>query len=143
MGASGLRAEGLVEVGALSRRLWKAAGRPEVELDVVALNDAPPRFRLAAAAGTGHYSAEEVAQLDFAGAPPDARALSRTWKKLLTEAEAIIEVLPADEVGKCVLARGGSLYRTGAGGLRSALARGELVFRPGSIRGALPVPVRG
>ena len=34
-----------LELRGLSLRLWEAAGRPQFELDVVPLNDAPPSFR--------------------------------------------------------------------------------------------------
>jgi predicted nucleotidyltransferase len=36
----------LLEVSRLADRLWAAVGRPDFELDVVPLNDAPPTFRL-------------------------------------------------------------------------------------------------
>ena len=57
----------LLEVAALSNRLWVAAGRPSCELDVVPLNDAPPEFRLRVA-DEGIALAERIPGLaeDFA-----------------------------------------------------------------------------
>lgn len=105
-----------------------------------------PASILEYAARTSRYSAAEVAGLAFAGEPPDAAALSRTWHRMLAEAEAIIEALPPEHVGTCVLTRLGDLCRADATGLPALMAEGTLVFHAGRIRGAYPqlrVPERG
>jgi len=89
-------------------------------------------------AARSHYSADEVRALAFAGATPDAAALSRRWHAMLAAGREIIEALPAAESGKSVLAPDGSLF-TGIGAeLTSALRTGTIRFHAGSIRGALP-----
>ena len=62
------------------------------------------------------------------------------WHAMLSSAAEIVAILPAEEVGKCVLARDGRLFRSGVSELRSALALGAVLFHPGRIRGALPRP---
>lgn len=97
-----------------------------------------PAMILAEARRSSRYSAAEVAELAFDGPPPDAAALSQRWATLLKEADAIIEELPATEVGRCVLASDGELFAGTADALSAAVARDELVFHAGRIRGALP-----
>jgi len=84
------------------------------------------------------YSAAEIAALDFAGKPPDAAALSRTWHALLDAARDVVKMLPHEEVGRCVLGIAGDLFRGDASLLRLALERAEIRFHAGCIRGALP-----
>jgi len=49
----------------------------------------------------------------------------------------IVAMLPYQNVGQCVL-RGGELFRGDGAALREMLARGEIHFHAGSIRGAFP-----
>jgi hypothetical protein len=88
-------------------------------------------------ARSGRFSAEEVGALAFAGSPPDPGELARYWHEALLTARAILEILPADEAGACVL-EGQELCRLPPRDLAAALERGGLRFRTGSIRGALP-----
>jgi len=97
----------------------------------------PPAL-LEHAARTTHYSSEEVATLAFASPPPDAGDLSRRWRVQLDTARATIAALPHTEAGKCVLDRAGVLFRGPVEVLGGALARGDLRFHSGSIRGAFP-----
>lgn len=97
-----------------------------------------PEGLLEHAARSGRYSADEVQGLSFDGQPPDPAALSRTWRAMLSAAAEIVATLPAEEVGKCVLAPDGRLFRGGVSELRRALALGAVTFHPGRIRGALP-----
>jgi hypothetical protein len=90
------------------------------------------------AARSSRYSKEEIATLDFEGAPPDASALSREWHDMLKQAHETIADLPPSESGKCVLISDGSLCTYEGQPLRQAVSRSELVFHPGSIRGAFP-----
>jgi len=87
---------------------------------------------------SSRYSVAEVAQLAFAGDPPDAAALSREWRRLLDEAEQVIDRLPPEEAGKCVIDRAGRLLRSDIHELAEALRQGTVRFHAGSIRGALP-----
>jgi hypothetical protein len=96
-----------------------------------------PASILEAAARSGRYSADEVATLSFAGAPPDAGELARTWHRILDQARRIVELLPPDDVGTCVLDSAG-LFRGREPELRAALASQTLRFHRGRIGGALP-----
>lgn len=87
---------------------------------------------------SARYSAEEVRQLAFAGAPPDAADLARRWHGALESARGIVAALPSAEVGKCVLDPSGGLYRGAASEIPDALRRGRVLFHHGRIRGALP-----
>jgi hypothetical protein len=97
-----------------------------------------PRSILEHAARSGHYSAVDVAQLAFAGDPPDASALALTWREMLRQAVEVLDALPAQEVGQCVLTEGGDLCRATVSDLRTLVATGRVRFHTGSIRGALP-----
>ena len=61
---------------------------------------------------------------------------------MVREAESLIEVLPAETLGTCVLDRAGGLFRGGPAEARDALTAGRLLFHPGTIRGAFPRIVR-
>jgi len=97
-----------------------------------------PASILENASRTARYSSDEVAALDFEGPAPDAAALARRWHRILEEARAIVEILPAREAGRCVLGSGGGPYVGDASALRTDLASGGVRFHKGSIRGALP-----
>ena len=57
-------------------------------------------------------------------------------------ARDVVERLPPEESGRCVLGPADTLYKGGPAALRGDLAAGLLVFHPGRIRGAFP-SVRG
>jgi len=57
---------------------------------------------------------------------------------MLETAREIVELLPGEEAGRCVLDREGRLYAGSAERLRRDLAESALVFHAGSIRGAFP-----
>jgi hypothetical protein len=90
------------------------------------------------AARTARYSAEEVSRLSFAGTQPDAAGLARRWHAALESARAVVAALPPAEAGTCVLDLSGGLFRGVPREVADALRRGQLVFHPGRIRGALP-----
>jgi hypothetical protein len=90
------------------------------------------------AARSVRYSADEVRALDFAGPPPDAAELGRRWRLYLEEARRIVEALPPETAGRCVLSRDGLLYKEAMTRLPSDLVDGRLIFHPGAICGALP-----
>ena len=57
---------------------------------------------------------------------------------MLKEAERIIDLLPAEEVGTCILDEEGALFRGDAASLGQALVARRLAFHAGTIRGAFP-----
>lgn len=101
-----------------------------------------PRSILEEAARTGRYSAADVGQLAFADESPDAAALSRTWRAMLSEAADITDALPPENVGTCVLTDTGELCRATAADLHVWVEQHKVAFHAGSIRGVLPA-IRG
>ena len=97
-----------------------------------------PKMILGEARRTCRYSAEELAGLAFQGEPPDAAALSVRWRAIVEEADDMVDLLPAEHVGKCVMDPGGKLFRGTTDDLRSAIGGKRLAFHAGSIRGAWP-----
>jgi hypothetical protein len=97
-----------------------------------------PGAILESAARSARYSAEEVAQLDFEGDPPDPGELGRAWHASLDAAREVVELLPPAEVGTCVLHRTGDLLRAGASELAAALDAQLVLFHQGRIGGAFP-----
>jgi len=97
-----------------------------------------PGAILEAAARSGRYSAEEVAELEFAGEPPDAGKLGRAWHRMLDVARETISLLPPDQAGRCVLDRDAGLARLAPEALVAALKADRVEFHAGRIRGALP-----
>ena len=97
-----------------------------------------PSAILTHASRTARYSADEVATLAYAGDPPDPGELSRAWHHALDEAYLVVDRLPPEEAGTCVLMDTGELCRAGATHLDTLVARGRLRFHAGRIRGALP-----
>jgi hypothetical protein len=107
---------------------WAATGKdPGLAPDAI----------LQEAGRSARYSAVEIAALAFDGPVPDASDLSRRWHAALENAAQIVAMLPYRNVGQCVL-RGGELFRGHGAALREVLARGEIHFHAGSIRGAFP-----
>jgi hypothetical protein len=97
-----------------------------------------PAAILAHAARTTHYSAEELQQLAFAGAAPEFSDLASRWRGMLSAAGPIIDLLPAEHVGKCAIGVDGSLFKGDLASLNLALADELVSFRVGHIGGALP-----
>jgi len=89
------------------------------------------------ASRNGRFTAVELAELEFAGPPPDAAELAGEWHAALDAARRVVALLPAGESGGCVL-RGDGLCRLDATALSTALDAGEIRYRSGSIGGALP-----
>ncbi|MPZ20646.1 MAG: hypothetical protein GEV06_22455 [Luteitalea sp.] len=101
-----------------------------------------PEAILEHAARSSRYSADEIAALAFEGIPPDAGELARRWHALLDAAHPIVRALPAEEIGRCVLTRGGELFRDDAEQLKRALVQDEILFHAGCLRGAFPQVIR-
>lgn len=141
-----------------TNKVLALVGRLEVRdwVDVIACNDrlqplgylawaacgkdpgySPSRI-LAEARRSSRYTDVEVAELAFEAAPPDAAELSRKWSSILVTADDVVEGLPPDEVGTCVMTAGGELFRGTPPELQAALAKGSLRFHGGRIGGVLP-----
>jgi hypothetical protein len=101
-----------------------------------------PASILEHAARSARYSSIELAGLAFEGEAPDGAALAARWRRQVEEARDVVERLPAEEAGCCVLGPGGVLYLGSAAVLPDDLAAGRLAFHPGRIRGAFPT-IRG
>jgi hypothetical protein len=97
-----------------------------------------PRAILEYAGRSSHYSAEEVSMLAFAGSTPDVAELSRRWRAILATAREVVDALPIEQVGKCVLGSDGALFRGGVEALRDGLRQGAVRFHAGHLGGVLP-----
>jgi len=76
--------------------------------------------------------------LAFSGPAPDPTDLSRRWHRMLAEVERLIELLPAEQAGTCVIAESGELFRGTPASLEEALRRNAVRFHRGTIHGAWP-----
>jgi hypothetical protein len=85
-----------------------------------------------------HYSQAELDTLAFEGSRPNAVQLGTRWHEVLRSARATCDALPADELGACVVTRGGNLYTGDAAELATALSDGTVVFHRGRIGGSWP-----
>jgi hypothetical protein len=97
-----------------------------------------PSLIVSEAGRSARYTQVEIDALSFEGRAPDAAELSVRWKAMLAEARTIVETLPTEEVGNCVLDTHGGLFRGDAHHLEDALASRTLRFHRGSIRGSIP-----
>jgi hypothetical protein len=107
---------------------WAASGK-DPGLSPLAIIEQAARTR---------YVQSEIDQLAFDGPAPRAAELSVRWHRAVEEAREIVQALPAEQVGSCVLDDQGRLARSTPAELRDALAAGRLRFHEGSIRGAFP-----
>lgn len=90
------------------------------------------------AARSVRYRQPDVDQLDFEGAPPSVAGLSARWHRAVDEARRIIDRLPAESAGRCVLDERGELTRASPEELAEALSQNRIRFHEGRIRGAFP-----
>jgi hypothetical protein len=90
------------------------------------------------AARSSRYSAEEIQELSYSGAPPDAAQLGRAWHAILQSAREVIALLPPEEAGSCVLDVSGELFRGSPGDLSRALGDQQLMYHRGRLKGAYP-----
>jgi hypothetical protein len=97
-----------------------------------------PASVLEEARRTGRFSSAEVAELAFSGPAPDAGELAREWRAALDEGLTLVELLPPEEAGTCVLVGTEAFCRLPPQEIPPALAAGTLRFRGGSTRGVLP-----
>ena len=97
-----------------------------------------PLTILEEAGRSGRYTTAELEGLSFDGPLPVLGNLLGKWHSMLREARELVAVLPAGQVGTCVLHRQGDLYRGDPAQLRRDFAADNLIFHSGSIRGAYP-----
>jgi hypothetical protein len=81
--------------------------------------------------------------LNAAFQPMGEEEALRALRWMLREASSIIDALPFQEIGKCVLSSQGGLFQGSGEDAARALSAGEVVFHSGSIRGAMPSFVAG
>jgi hypothetical protein len=93
---------------------------------------------LLAIAGRLHYSQAEVDTLDFEGARPDAAALGRQWHSALATAADICGLLPAKQLGVCIVTKDLDLFRGDPAALGKALQEDAIAFHAGRIGGSWP-----
>ena len=84
-----------------------------------------PRFIVEEAARTAHYSAPEIAALEFDGERPSSEVLGHTWREALADARAIVASLPPVEVGKAVLTTAGVPFAGDAATLATRAREGR------------------
>jgi hypothetical protein len=90
-------------------------------------------------AGRSHrYTQKELDTLEFDEAPPRAAELSDVWHTALRAAHAVVDLLPAVNVGACVLDEQGNLLQAGPDELSSILNASRVRFHEGTLRGAYP-----
>ncbi len=97
-----------------------------------------PTSLLDHAGRSARYSNDEVAGLSFDGQPPDAAALSQQWRSIREEAREIVDLLPAENAGTCVMTLEGNLFCGHPHDVNTALESGAIRFHSGRIKGALP-----
>lgn len=97
-----------------------------------------PTSLIAEAQRGSRYSQVELDALAFAGTSPDAKQLGAEWHVVLKEAVDICQILPIDEVGKCVITIAGDLYRGSSDILSTAMEDRRIAFHAGTIGGVLP-----
>ncbi len=97
-----------------------------------------PLTILEQAAQSSRYTQIELEELSFDGPSPDLSNLSRKWRKMLKAAHVLIDHLPSEEAGNCVLDCSGKLYSGDQNQLKRDRDAEQLLFHSGSIRGAYP-----
>lgn len=96
---------------------------------------------LASDAARLHYSQLEIDMHDFEGPAPSAQHLGILWKDAVASAKNLIELLPEEHSGECLLAENGELYNGAPGQVSEDLEAGKIIFHKGSIKGAWPVVI--
>ena len=97
-----------------------------------------PLFLLEEAARSAHFSAPEYDKLSFDGAPPDPLQLGQKWRAMLAQAREIVEILPPETVGQCVVTAEETLCNLAPQDLKVALANDEIRYHQGRVCGAWP-----
>jgi hypothetical protein len=85
-----------------------------------------------------HYSQAEIDLLDFENDVPDVAVLSKAWKEEILVGKKIVELLPDEHLGKCVLSEDGKLYKGSYCNIEKDRLDGNMYFHGGSIGGVWP-----
>lgn len=109
--------------------LWASCGKDPGFTPASILNEAH----------RSRYNQEELEELSFEGSPPQADALGATWHAALKEAELLIDLLPSEQLGTCLLEKNGEFCRRAVEELGEALLKKAIHFRPGKIKGVYPL----
>lgn len=118
------------EIQPLGYLVWACAGKDP------GLN---PSFVLNEAKRASRYTPEDIAGLSFEGVPPNLADLSGKWRLASQQAQVVVDLLPEDHVGECVLDQKGALFRGEPDELKQALENDFLQFHKGHIGGSMPV----
>lgn len=89
-----------------------------------------------------HYSQLELDMLDYVGTTPSAHSSGAEWKNAIASAKQIIEMLPEEHLGECLLSREGNLYNGPLEQIEKDLKDNTIRFHKGTIRGAWPTIVK-
>jgi hypothetical protein len=88
------------------------------------------------------YTQKELDLLDFEGERPTASLLGHAFKEAVVEAKVILDALPEEEIGCCLLQQNGTPYSELPDRLAADLSLGNVIrFHRGSIGGVWPVIV--
>lgn len=117
------------KVAPLGLLAWAACGKDE---------GWNPQLIVDEATRTAHYAREEIAELDWSGAPPDFAALKTQWRGAVSSARRCIELLPPEEIGHAVLDSQGAPFRGDWEQLQEGLNNRTPHFHAGHIGGAWP-----
>lgn len=108
--------------------LWAACGKdPGINPEMV-LSDAS---RL-------HYSNEEIDTLVFENNRPHCAQLSQEWKCAISSGREIVEILPEEHIGKCILNTDGTFFSESSSRFLSRLESNTILFHEGAIGGTWP-----
>ncbi len=109
--------------------IWAACGKDEGYGPGLLLDNASRQ----------HYAQAELDLLEFEGERPSAKILGRSFKEAIAEAREILNALPEDQIGCCLLRADGSPYSEPPEQLKTDLANSSIRFHKGSIGGVWPV----
>lgn len=84
------------------------------------------------------YTQDDIELLEFDGEHPSARVLGTTFKAAVEEARVLIDWLPTEHLGTCLLHPDGSPYAEGPTELANDLRNGQVRFHRGRIGGVWP-----
>ena len=108
---------------------WAACGKDPGFSHVGILNEA---------ARSSHYTHVDLERLDFIVPPDDIGELSRCWTCRLKDGLDIIDLLPVEHAGKCMLSSDGTLVSGGIDEIRQVLTSKQCLWHCGSIGGIIP-----
>lgn len=94
---------------------------------------------LIAEAARLHYSQADIDSLDFGSIAVSAATLGVEWKQTIASAKKMIDILPVENIGACILKKDSvTLYTESVEQLARDLAGENIMFHQGCIGGAWP-----